>query len=396
MTITTQPAAGAAAVAEIVGPPLSVSEVSSAIALGVISLLLAGIIATVLGALADEHRLTAAGIGQCATLEGLVMGITTGGAAAWLPQRQLRWVGAISAATLGILDLATMGAHATSILILRTLAGVPEGLLLWITIGMIARSAVPARWAGVYVTALTATQLALALACVWIVPRFGADSAFAALAATGFAGIAFSFRLAKSYAPLPKPEGESGMPPLRGWTALFASLLILAAIGAVGVYLQPLAHQAGLSADVARTAVWVSLVFQIAGGSLATALAHRLHYFPAFVISVLGLAAGWAMFDFHISALAFVTANSLVGFMGLFINPFIVPMTIEADPTLRAAVQSAGAQVLGGAVGPLFASFVVGDQDVRGAIFLGIALLLAGMAIVAGLHVFAVRERKLQ
>ena len=383
-------------VAEVVGPPLNIREVSAAITLGVISLLLTGVVATVLGALQDEHRLSAAGIGQCATLEALVMGLTTGTAAAWLPPRHLKWIGAISAAALGMLDLATMGAQSNGILVLRTLAGIPDGLLLWITIGMIARSSVPARWAGVLVTALTASQLVLSLAYVWIVPRFGADGTFAALGATGFAGVAFSFWLPKSYAPLPKPEGESGMPPLRGWTALFASLLILAAIGAVGVYLQPLAHQAGLSADVARTAVSVSLMFQIAGGSLATALAVRLHYFPAFVISAIGLAVGWAMFDFQISAFAFVAANSLVGFMGLFINPFIVPMTIEADPSLRAAVQSAGAQVLGGAIGPLFASFVVGDQDVRGAVFLGIALLLAGMAIVAGLHAFAVRERKLQ
>jgi hypothetical protein len=395
MTRTAETIADAPAVAEVVGPPLTAREIVSTLALGVISLLLAGVVATVLGALQDEHRLSAAGIGQCATLESLVMGLTTGIAAAWLPARHLRSIGVLASAALAVVDLATMGAHSTGILILRTLAGVPDGLLLWITIGMIARSAVPARWAGVFVTALTATQLVLALAYVWIVPRFGADGTFAALAATGFAGIAFSLWLPKSYAPLPKPEAESGMPPLRGWTALFASLLILAAIGAVGVYLQPLAHQAGLSADVARTAVSVSLVFQIAGGSLAIALAHRLHYFPAFVVSVIGLAVGWAMFDFHISALAFVAANSLVGFMGLFINPFIVPMTIEADPSLRAAVQSAGAQVLGGAIGPLFATFVVSDQDVRGAVFLGIALLLAGMAIVAGLHVFAMRERRL-
>jgi hypothetical protein len=396
MTITAETNAVMPVIPGPAGPPPTMREAFSAIALGVISLLLLGVVATVLGALQDEHRLSAAGIGQVATLEALVMGLTTGAAAAWLPARHLRWIGAVSAAALGVIDLATMGSHSSGIFVLRTLAGVPDGLLLWITIGMIARSAVPARWAGVYLTALTASQLVLALAYVWVMPRYGADGAFAGLAITAFVGIPLSFWLPTNYAPLPKPEGESGMPPLRGWVALFASLLIMSAIGAVGVYLQPLAHQAGLTSDVARTAVWVSLVFQIIGGSLATYLAHRLHYFPAFIVAVLGLAAGWAVFDFQVSALVFVAANSLVGFMGLFVGPFIVPMTIEADPSLRAAMQSAGAQVLGGAIGPSFASFVVSDSNVRGAIFLGMALVFAGMAIVAGLHMFAVRERKLQ
>ena len=57
-------------------------------------------------------------------------------------------------------------------------------------------------------------------------------------------------------------------------------------------------------------------------------------------------------------------------------------------------MQSAGAQVLGGAIGPLFASFVVADRDVHGSIFLGVALVAAGMAIVTGLHLFAMRERR--
>jgi hypothetical protein len=64
-------------------------------------------------------------------------------------------------------------------------------------------------------------------------------------------------------------------------------------------------------------------------------------------------------------------------------------MTIEADPSLRAAMQTAGAQVLGGALGPLLASFTVGEREIHGALWLGTAMLLAGMAIVTWLHVTA-------
>jgi hypothetical protein len=62
-------------------------------------------------------------------------------------------------------------------------------------------------------------------------------------------------------------------------------------------------------------------------------------------------------------------------------------MTIDADPSRRAAVQSGAAQLIGGAVGPLLASRLVSDQDIHGALWLGASLLLAGLAIVAWLHV---------
>ena len=68
-------------------------------------------------------------------------------------------------------------------------------------------------------------------------------------------------------------------------------------------------------------------------------------------------------------------------------------MTIEADPTRRTAMQSGATQLLAGALGPLLASFVVDDRHVFGVIFLGIALIVAGLALMGILHVMATRER---
>ena len=64
------------------------------------------------------------------------------------------------------------------------------------------------------------------------------------------------------------------------------------------------------------------------------------------------------------------------GFFGIFVTPFLVPMTIDADPSRRAAVQSGAAQLLGGAFGPLVASRVVDDAHSRGVLYLGVALAL--------------------
>jgi hypothetical protein len=95
----------------------------------------------------------------------------------------------------------------------------------------------------------------------------------------------------------------------------------------------------------------------------------------------------WWLFGQRIPAWLFVGANAAAGLFGLFLSPFLVPMTIEADPSRRAAVQSGAAQLIGGALGPLLASQAVSDRDVHGVLWLGGGLALAGLAIVAWLHV---------
>jgi hypothetical protein len=162
----------------------------------------------------------------------------------------------------------------------------------------------------------------------------------------------------------------------------------------VGFYLPPLAHQAGLSADVARTALWVSLIAQIAGAGAATALAGHLRYLTAFLIVTPLLIGSWVLFVIHPPAWLFVFANAAAGGLSLFILPFFVPMTIEADTSRSAASQSAGAQLLASALGPLMASMAVSGRDAYGVLLLGDALLIAGLVIIGGLHVITLRERR--
>jgi hypothetical protein len=379
---------------ESFGPPLAPSQAAAALALGVISLLMAGLLPTMLGALADEHRLSAAGIGQCATFEALSMAGFTALAGIVLKPQRLRLIGALASLALAGLEVATMGASGNGVLIVRTAAGLPEGILLWIAIGMIARTQTPERWSAVFLTAITLAQFVMALIfALGIIARYGVDGAFAGLALATLPGIAIAFWVPNRYVPLPKPEGESGAPPLRGWMALGATLVYAAAAVAVNVYLQPLAHEAGLNADVARTAVWVSLAAQVLGGSLATVLAGRVRYLPVFLFASLGFLLSWLIFGLHVPAWLFVFSNGLNGLVYLLVTPFLVPMTIEADPSRRAAVLSASVQVLAGALGPLLASFVVDDRNVHGSLYLGTGLLLAGLVMIGGLHFAAVRDR---
>jgi hypothetical protein len=45
-------------------------------------------------------------------------------------------------------------------------------------------------------------------------------------------------------------------------------------------------------------------------------------------------------------------------------------------------------------MGPLLSSFIVSDADVHGAVWLGVGLMLSGLALMGVLHVTAQRARK--
>ncbi|HEY2179062.1 MAG TPA: MFS transporter [Caulobacteraceae bacterium] len=372
---------------EAVGPSLSARESGAVIAVGVNSLLVLGVVPVLLGALVDEHRLSNAGIGHIAMLELLGMGLATAAAGAFVKPARLRAIGAACSLILTVINVVSAQSSGLALYPLRVAAGGVEGILLWITVSMISRTLTPERWAGVFFAAQTFGQLVLAIAlAVWILPLFGATGGFIALAAASLMGVVPAFFTPDRFAPLPVAPGESGAPPLRGWLALGATVIFVASSGAVSVYLQPLAHQAGLGAGVARSANWISLVAQVCGGALAVASAGRVKYFTVFVaVSAITLAV-WYVFGHTAPGWLFIAANAVAGLTGVYLAPFLVPFTIEADPSRRAALQSGAAQLLGGALGPWLASWVVSDRDVRGVLWLGAGLMLAGLASMAALR----------
>jgi hypothetical protein len=373
---------------EVVGPPLTALEAAVAIALGVLSLLLAGSMPILLGALADEGRLAVTAIGDTAMVEALSMGLAAGLAGAFLKPVRLRLIGLTAGILVAAIDLAMLRASGLGVLTLRAVAGIPEGLLLWITISMIARTETPERWAGLFFAASTLSQFAVAAALTQVVlPNLHAAGGFLVGAALIAASAPIALLGRDRYAPLPHAQnGESGAPPPRGWVALAGTVLFSGAGGAVAVYITPIAHQAGLGAGVAGVALTASLAMQVLGSALATAAAGRLHYFTVFLMSTVVVLGCWAVYMFWPPAWMFISVTMTAGFMALFATPFLVPMTIEADPSRRAAVQSGGAQLFGGALGPFLASRSVAAWGVRGDLVLGGVLLIASLAIFGGLH----------
>ena len=373
---------------EVAGEPFTPAQAVSAIGLGIVALLMAGLMALLLSALVQEHRLSAAGIGRAAMLEALATGLVTGLAGIVLRPRRLRLVAAVASLGLVAVNLATVRASGDGVFAIRALAGIPEGLLLWITIGFVARTKTPERWAAVLFTGMGVTQLAFSTGLTAVLlPRFGANGGYAAVAAASATGLLLALLSPRSLGPMPGAgDRPAGMPPPRGWIALASTLALTASLSCVGVYVVPLALQAGLDVGVARSTISVALACQIAGAALATALAGHIRYIVVFWVTGLVFFATWLAYAVHSPAWLFVGISGLAGLSGTLAAPFLVPLVIEADPSRRAALQSGAVQLLAGALGPLLASFAVREHEVRGVLVLGASLQLLGLLVATGLH----------
>ncbi|HEV7157101.1 MAG TPA: MFS transporter [Caulobacteraceae bacterium] len=371
-----------------IGAPPGPLRASASLAVGVNGIMIAGLQPLLLGALQLAHRLSAAELGRAATAELLTMGAVAGLAGLFLPPRHLRPLGVLACLVLAGLDVATTRADGATITLLRGAAGIPSGVMMWLTISMITRAPRPEQWSALFLTVQTLGQFVLsAVISAFVIGRFGPNGGFFALAGVSVIAAGAALIAPPSLAPLAHAETPGGLPTPAGAAALLAAFLFLAFQFGVWVYAEPLSHQAGHVPQVAETAISLSLAFQVLGSGAATFLAHRLPWFRTLLVlslASLGCLAGFAALP---GPLLFLVDAAVFGFLWLFLLPFLVPMTIAADPTRRSAVLLGGAQLLGGSLGPLLSSLVVSDADARGAVVLGAISLIAAMVIVAALHI---------
>jgi MFS family permease len=374
-----------------IGPRPTAWQITAIVFVGTIGILIPGVQPVVLGALLTEEHINLSQLGHAASVELFVMGLTAALAAALLAPRQLRTVCIAAGLVLALANYFTPLVRGETVTVLRAITGAAGGLLIWITASMIARSAAPDRWAGIYLTVQTLAQFIFAAVMTsWINPNNAVHGDFGLLAVAGLVCAVASFALPSAFVALPKGAGEHEgsfvMPPPRGFVALGSPLLLMMSIVGIWVYYEPIAQQAGLSAHISDMAVYISLAFQVLGGTLATLTASRLKWFPVFVICGTVDFGMIALLGAHPSALLFLIDAAVFGFIWLFILPFLVPMTIEADPSRRSAVLISGVALLGSSLGPTVAGMIISPDDTRGALWFGAACLLLSVGIATGLR----------
>ncbi|HEY1614961.1 MAG TPA: hypothetical protein VGF97_14845 [Rhizomicrobium sp.] len=372
------------------GRPIAPVEIGAILFVGTVGILIAGLQPVLLGALADEGRLTTSQLGIAATAELLAIGLAAGLAGAFVNPRGLRYWGASAALMLAVIDALTGGETGFAVVANRAIAGLAEGIMIWIAVGMIARSTIPDRWSAIYLALQTLAQLGYsAILPVTIMVRHGAGGGFGALSATALVCCGVSFLLPSRFGELPRTPAEGlagGRLPLRAIGVLLSVFLFMAFLIGVWAYLGPIAAAVGLPAGVADEGVSLSLAAQVAGALLAVVLAGRVSYFHAFVGCTLANLGVLAVLGTISHASAFLAATGIFGFLWLFVLPFQVPLAIEADPSRRAAMLLPGAQLLGAAAGPLLCSFAVTGTNMRGVFFVSAALLVSSFAVMILVH----------
>src|SRR5262245_30591393 len=135
-----------------IGPRPTLVEFSAVMFVGVAGIMIAGLQPLLLGTLEHENRLSPAQLGQAATAELLTMGAAAFIAGAVLKPQRLRLIAILSSLVLAAFDAVTPYFQGDMITLVRGFAGVPSGILIWVTVALIARSPTPERWSGVYLT----------------------------------------------------------------------------------------------------------------------------------------------------------------------------------------------------------------------------------------------------
>ena len=110
---------------------------------GVTAIMIAGLQPLLLGTMAHEGRLSPAQIGQAATAELLAMGLAAFVSGAALKPERLKLIAIVASLVLAAIDVATPYVQGDTITLVRGLAGLPSGVLMWITIALIARTPTP-------------------------------------------------------------------------------------------------------------------------------------------------------------------------------------------------------------------------------------------------------------
>ncbi|MES1970849.1 MAG: MFS transporter [Pseudomonadota bacterium] len=349
---------------------------------GVIGVLIPGLQPQLLGALAAEGHLSVAALGLLATAELLAMGLAAGGAGFILPATRLVAIAAIALLTTGAIDLVTPFLGSGALFGARIVAGLAEGVLIWIAIGLIVRTSHPERWSGIYLAVQTLAQFALASAIGY--SAAGSRGAFTALGVVTLAGLLALPWLPHSYAPLATDGEPGGLPHARGLVALGGVVAYLAFIVAVWVYIEPLALEHGVPAATIHLIAPLSLAMQVLGAGAAALLAERVPArlaIAAVGLLNLGLLATMAAPP---SPAAFLVATAAFGFLWLFILPFQISIAIAADPSRRAALLIGGAQLTGSSLGPFLAGLLIGDKDVARVLWFGAFCAAAGMMALIG------------
>lgn len=377
--------------------PPSRSEFAAVMGVGTLALVIAGVQPLLFGALVDEGRMSASGLGGAVTVEFLALASGVGLASARLKPEHLRLRGLLAALALIAANLMSMR-HSVPLLYLdRGIAGFSAGVLLSIPALLLAQSRNPSKIGAVLMVLQGLVQVAFAaLLPLSLMPVWGANGGFLALAvSSAFAG---GFALCvpdRLPAPVEEAREEPSQQklPAAGALSLLGVVLIYAFFFGFFSYLGQIGAEAHLGSNLIGLILAATVAASILGSLLTAIIAPKISFFRVYGISV-GCNVAILVMLFRLPGpLGFSLCAICFGIFWGLLMPYQLNFTAEVDPTRQATLLVPGAQALGASLGPLLCALSVTAADSRGALIVAGACLLGFLAIATGLHA---RKRRLE
>lgn len=351
----------------------------AALAMGALAMIVTGLQPLLLSELADAGRLSPTLVHPAAILDMLCLAASVAACALFLTPRDLPRRGAVAALLCVAAGLGALVARDGQVLALRAVGGLAGGVLIWVTVGMIARQARPEPWAAAFFLSQSVGQvLAAGLVASLLSPRFGPAGGVAL--AAGLSALAGLCALAGPVALPDLDRGPGGrLPGRRGLIALGALLLYFAGNAALWFQMRPLAAARGLE-EITGTIVLVTLVAQMLGAMAALALAERLSRRRLFALVVALALTAIGLLATGPPAPLFIAGFGLAAFAALLLGASLFGVLNAADPTRRAGAVSPSAQFCAAALGPLIGAGAASAAGPSAALAVAAALALASLA----------------
>ena len=369
----------------LVGNPSGIGQFSS-LWMGSVGLLVLGLQPILLGALLNDGRVTFDQLALAATFEIMAIGVGSVIAAFLVSTKRLpeKSMGLLLAVFLCNVFTA-YSASATMLITWRSIAGFLEGGLVAISVELIARSRLPERFGGYFVSLQTGLQCIMALVLSqWIIPTYGSTGGFLALAFFCLISLPFSRGVPESFGTVAKTETQGFaaahiLLPLLALLSIFCFYLFL---GSLWAFVEPLGGQFGISATTIGLMVSLSLLSQLLGALIATWAERRIDFRKALIVTAIAAAAIASFLTYGPGLIMFWVCILSTGFIWLFVVPYQIAMSIDADENRQAALLVPAAQLFGAALGPIGASLFLDGSDFR-----PVALFAGGSAVASLLFV---------
>jgi predicted MFS family arabinose efflux permease len=357
---------------EALDPP-SRRTALAALALGSLAMIVTGLQPLLLSELADAGRLSRDLVHPAAIIDMLAMAVSVAACALLLKPHRLRRWAAGAAGVCVIAGLGALIARDTQFLAVRALGGLAGGVLVWITVGMIARQPRPEPWAAAFFMVQSAGQVFAAGWASALGPTGGA------LFAAGLSGLCIL--VAPPLAPAMDDLARAGdrRPDRRGMFGLAALFLYFTGNAALWFHMRPLAETQGLTA-VTGPVVLTTLGAQMLGAMAAVSLAGRLSLRRLFALVVACALLACAVLALKPPAPIFVAAFGLLAFAALLLGASLFGLLHAADPSRRAGAVSPAAQLSAAALGPLVGMALAGIGGPAAVLALTALLALAALA----------------